>query len=316
MSSLPDWLIALISIVIPGFGSPDVSAYNGYVEADYVYVAPSAVGRIVQMGVDEGEMVEAGDVLFRIDASHQKAALRAATAQVAVAQANLDNLSTGSRTAEIDVIRATLDQARADQRLAQSTLDRSEQLLASGSVSKARVDADQTMVLSANARVAQLEAQLQVAELPARDAQRIAAEASHEAALAQLDDARSALADREVIAPVGGLIDRVFYEEGEVVGAAAPVMSILPPDALKALFFVPEAHRASVQPGEVFDVTCNGCAANLTARVTRLATTPQFTPPIIYSREERARLVFRAEAVLENADGVLPGQPLTLSPRQ
>jgi HlyD family secretion protein len=312
MSDLSDWVLALFF----GLGAADPTAYNGYAEAEYIYVAPSAAGRISAINAVEGAQVSAGDVLFRIDDSHQTAALRAAEAQVAVAQANLENLETGSRTAEVAVIRASLDQALADQQLAQSTLKRSQQLFDSGSISKVRVDVDAATLQSATARVAQLEAQLEVAELPAREAQRIAAAASHAAAVAQRDDASLALADRQVEAPTHGVIDKVYFNEGEVAGAGVPIVSILPPDTLSALFFVPEARRADMQPGDILDVTCSNCPPDLVARVTRIAATPQYTPPIIYSREERSRLVFRAEADLESAGSLLPGQPLTLFPRK
>jgi HlyD family secretion protein len=315
MSTLPQWVVTIISAVFPGFGGPSVIEYNGYAEGDYVYVAPAAVGRIVIILAQEGGTVVAGETLFQSDDTHQTAALRAAQAQVAVAGANLENLATGSREAEIDVISASLDQAKADQHLAQTTLERSQRLLVSGSVSQARVDADIASLQSADAKVAQLQAQMLVAELPARNAQRIAAEATLEAAQAQLDDAQSALEDRTVEAPIGGRVDKVFYEQGEVAVAGAPVVSILPPESLRALFFIPESDRAKINLGEVFIVTCSGCAADVTAHLTRLAATPQYTPPIIYSREERSRLVFRAEALLENAGDLLPGQPLTLRPR-
>ena len=313
MSAFVDWIAAIAAAVLPGFGGDGAPSYNGYAEGDYVYAAPAAAGRIAQIAVVEGAQVKKGDLLFRLEDTQQVAALNAAKANAAVAQANLDNLSTGSRLPEIDVVRATLDQARADQTLAASTLERSKQLRASGAVSQAKVDVDQASYDSATAHVAQLEAQLKVAELPARDAQRIAAEASHTAALAQEAGARSALKDRTVDAPAGGLVDKVYYDLGEVAGAGAPVVAILPPDALKALFFVPEPDRAQIKLGEVFDVSCTGCASGITAKVTRMASSPQYTPPIIYSREESARLVFRVEAQVQNPQGLLPGQPLTLS---
>jgi len=313
MSAFVDWIATFAAAIFPGFGGDGVPSYNGYAEGDYVYAAPAAAGRIAQLDAVEGMQVHKGDLLFRLENSQQVAALNAAKANAAVAQANLENLSTGSRLPEIDVIRATLDQARADQTLAASTLARTQQLRASGAVSQAKVDVDQASYDSATAHVAQLEAQLKVAELPARNAQRIAAEASHTAALAQEAGAQSALSDRTVDAPVGGLVDRVFYDLGEVAGAGAPVVAILPPNALKALFFVPEPDRAQIKLGEVFNVSCTGCASGITAKVTRMASSPQYTPPIIYSREERARLVFRVEARVNNAQGLLPGQPLTLS---
>ena len=313
MSAFVDWLAAIAAAVLPGWGGADMGQYNGYAEGDYVYAAPAAAGRIAQIAVVEGAQVKKGDLLFRLEDTQQVAALNAARANAAVAQANLDNLSTGSRQPEIEVIRASLDQARADQKLAASTLARAKQLRASGAVSQAKVDVDQASYDSASAHVAQLEAQLKVAELPARDAQRIAAEASHRAALAQEAGAKSALEDRTVKAPAGGLVDKVYYDVGEVAGAGAPVVSILPPDALNALFFVPEPDRAQIKLGEVFDVSCTGCASGITAKVTRMAFSPQYTPPIIYSRTESARLVFRVEARVQNPQGLLPGQPLRLS---
>ncbi|MDG1117958.1 MAG: HlyD family efflux transporter periplasmic adaptor subunit [Flavimaricola sp.] len=316
MSTLPQWVIAIVGSVFSGFGDPVVVEYNGYAEGDYVYVAPAATGRIVTIQAEEGTTVQAGQTLFQSDDTHQTAALRSARAQVAVAQANLENLETGSRAAEIDVIVASLDQAKSDQQLARSTLERSRQLLVSGSISQARVDADTAALQSADAKVAQLQAQLLVAELPARSSQRIAAEATLEAAQALYDDARSALEDRAVEAPVSGRIERVFYEEGEVAVAGAPVVSILPHDSLIALFFVPESDRASIALGAAFDVDCNGCPDDIVAHLTRIAATPQYTPPIIYSSEERARLVFRAEATIDNAGELLPGQPLTLRPQE
>lgn len=313
MSNLPDWLAMIISAIYPGFDAQAPTVYNGYIEADYVYVAPAAAGRIDVIVVSQGSTVTADDILFRIDDTHQITALGAAKAQVAVAQANLDNLASGSRDAEIDVIRATLDQARADQHLAQTTLERSQRLFTSGSVTRVKIDTDTAKLQSANAQVAQLEAKLKVAVLPARDAQRIAAAATLAATNAQLDDARLALEDREVKAPIGGLVDRVFYEQGEIAAAGAPVVSILPLDSLKALFFIPEKDRASIKIGQVFNVACSGCAENVSARIVRLNSTPQYTPPIIYSSEERARLVFQAEAALINSAGLLPGQPLSLT---
>ena len=315
MSTLSEWLLGLLAVVVPSLGEPETTVYNGYVEGDYLYIAAAASGRISTVLVREGDTVATGATLFRLDDSAQTANLRAAEAQVAVARANLANLQTGGRAEEIEVIRASLDQAVADQHLSETTLERTRRLFTSGTISQARVDADQSKLDSANARVAQLQAQLQVAELPARDAQKIAAEASIAAAEAQLEGARTALSDRVVDAPGSGTVDKVFFTAGEVAGAGAPVIAILPPDSLKALFFVPESDRTLVTIGAVFDVSCHGCPEGMEARVTRLASSPQFTPPIIYSRDESSRLVFQAEADLTGTGGVLPGQPVQLSPK-
>ncbi len=314
MSTLPDWLIAVIALVYPQIEAPPPHTYNGYIEGDYVYAAAATAGRITDIGVTEGASVTEGTILFRLDATQQEAALRAAEAQVAQAQATLENLQTGSREAETEVIRAELARAETELELAQSRLARSEQLFERGSIAQARVDDDQAATDSAAAHVAELRAQLAVAELPARAAQVVAAEAALEAARAEADRARSALEDQVVTSPDTGLVDRVFFDNGEVAGAGTPVVAILPPDGLTALFFIPQDDRSAYRPGDRMAVTCDGCGEGLTATITRLASTPQYTPPIIYSQEERARLVFRAEADLSSGSGLLPGQPISVRP--
>lgn len=312
MSDLPAWLAAIIAAVIPGWGMAPDPSYNGYVEADYLYVAPSSPGRITSIDASEGQAVSADQQLVFLDETAEIAALHAAEANVAVAQANLDNLMTGSRDAEIEVIRASVANAEADQHLAQLTLDRSLQLLAKGLVPPAQVDTDRARVQSADAQVAQLRAQLAVAELPARNAQQLAAEATLQGARAEVDRAQSALDNRILSAPVNGLVDRIYFDVGEVAATGTPVISLYQPDRLKAILFVPEPERASFSVGDRLAVSCDGCPEGLTAMITRMSSSPQHTPPILYSRDERARLVFRAEARLEGASGVLPGQPITL----
>ncbi len=314
MNALKDFLFGLLALILPGFGAPTEPVYNGYVEADYVYVAPSGPGRIVSILATEGDKVTEGQLLLTLEDTAQIQALRAAEAGVAVAKANLDNLQTGSREAEIEVIRASLHKAYADQTLAQTTLDRSVALLERGLVPPAQVDTDRANLARAEAQIEQLQAQLRVAELPARDAQRLAAEGSLDMAKAQAAIAKSNLDDHTIEAPIAGVVDRIYFDAGEVAATGAPILSIFPPDRLKAIFFIPEPARAGTRIGDMLDVSCDGCDEGITARITYMASDPQYTPPIIYSREERARLVFRAEALLEHADGLLPGQPVTLRP--
>ncbi len=312
MNHFADWIVAMIATVFPGIGGPETPVYNGYVEADFVHVAPSAPGRIEMIAVQEGDQIEAGQLLFRLDDTHQQAALRAAQARVDVARAELENLKTGSRAAEVEVIRAELQQALAEQSLARATLTRSIRLAEQGLVPAAKVDADQAAAEQANAHVAQLQARLQVAELPARDAQVVAAEAALAAARAEADRARLDLEDRRVTAPIAGLVEHRLFQEGEVTATGTPVVSILPPNRRSALFFVPEPQRADFAIGEVLALSCDGCPPGLHATVTRIASDPQYTPPIIYSRAQRARLVFRAEAAISDGSGLMPGQPVTL----
>lgn len=314
MSGVLDGIIAALAALLPGAGSPGEVSFSGYVEADYAYIAPAATGRIETISPAEGDRVFVGQQLFTLEATRETAALRAAEAQVRVAEANLANLETGSREQEIAVIRAEVTSAEAQRDLAEGNLRRAEQLFARQNIAEAQVDEARATLASAEAQVAELKARLAVAELPARDAQRIAAEAALDAARAQAAEARSALDDRIVLSPVGGTVEDVYFVPGETAGAGTPVLSILPEGTMKVLFFVPEPLRTSISLGDVLAITCDGCPEGVTGTVTRLGSSPQYTPPIIYSREERSRLVFRAEARVEADSGLLPGQPVTVSP--
>lgn len=304
-------IFAFFVALLPVHGP--VTEFHGYIEANFTYVGAASAGRIETINVQEGDHVAEGVPLFTLENDEFEAGLRAAEARVAVARANRDNLETGSRDAEIAVIRASLSKAMADQQLARQTLDRSLKLLERELVPPAKVDADQAALESANAEVAQLQAQLDVAELPARDAQRVSAEAGLVAAIADADRARDQLADRNVVAPSAGLVESIYFKPGEVAGTGAAIMALLPPGDLKARFFIPEPERARFTLGDELALSCDNCPDGIVATITYMASEPQHTPPVIYSRDERARLVFMAEARIEGETGLLPGQPVTVS---
>ncbi len=319
------WLIGLLSF-IPGVGHEAPPSWNGYVELDYVYAAAPGAGRIERLAVEEGDRVNAGDVLFVLEASQQQAQYdaaaaraKAAAAQVKAAAATLANLRTGARPEELQVTRAALAQAEANLELAQQNFSRTQDLFEGGNVPRSQLDQAQASLDAANASVVQLEAQLAVAQLPARDDQIAAAEASlaaaestAAAAAADAATSKAMLDNRTIVAPEGGRIERLYFAEGEVAAAGAPVISIAGEDALKVKFYVSEADRPDVHLGDVVSVSCDGCASGLTATIDHFASDPQFTPPIIYSRDERSRLVFLTEAVMDEENAVRPGQPVSI----
>lgn len=310
---MSDFFTGLFAGVMAWFSPAVPAGYTGYIEADYVYVAAVSPGRITGITVIEGETVAEGDVLATLDQSQQAALLQAAEARVEAARATLDNLTTGSRGEELDVIRASLGKAQADLALARTNLARSEQLERAGAVSASRVELDRNGVATAEAAVNQFTAQLAVAELPARSGQQVAAEANLAAAEADAARARLDLDERQVHAPRSGVVDKFYYAAGEIASTGTPIAAILPDDALEARFFVPETARAGLVVGQTVTVTCDGCT-NMPATLVHIASEPQTTPPVIYSTEERSRLVYLVEARLDGAVSLQPGQPVTVLP--
>jgi HlyD family secretion protein len=306
------WLGGLLAL-LPGFGHVGPPVFTGYVEAKYVYVAPNSAGPIESMPIREGEEVKRGDLLFTLTHTQQDALLAAAQAQTAAAEATYQNLTTGGRAEELAASQAAVNKAEADLNLAQTTFARSQKLFNSNTITEAQLDQDKATVESAQAALKQAQAQLQVTALPARPDQQDAAKADIEAAEANAAKARADLADRTVTAPVDGRIERTYFDPGEMVAAGAPVLSLLPAHALKVEFYVDETDRMKLAMGQSVAVACDGCSDGLKADITFLASDPQYTSPIIYSREERSQLVFLAEATLSNPGNILPGQPVTVS---
>lgn len=316
MNEFLAWLIGVVGILLPGFGVAPVPSWNGYVEADYLYVAAQTPGQISEIAVVEGQWVEEGDLLFVLASTQQQALLAAAKAQVDAARANAANLETGSRADEQAVIRAALAKAEADLGLASTSLARSEKLFSQGLIPQAKLDQDRTVLASAEAQVSQLRAQLRVSELPAREAQLLAAEANLATARANAQKAAADLEDRSMAAPVAAQVERLFFVAGEMAPAGVPVVALRTAGALRVKFYIPEPDLPRFALGDPLAVTCDGCPAGLTAHLSHIASEPQFTPPILYSRDERRRLTFLAEAVLDPDSALHPGQPVSVGRRE
>jgi HlyD family secretion protein len=305
--------LAVLGGLIPNFG-PQETVYYGYVEVDYVYVAPASAGTIEDVMVAAGDRVEAGAPLFRLDARMAEAALASARARAAAARADLENAMTGQRPEELAITERSLERARSDLELAQQNYDRTNQLFTQGVVPRARLDQDNAALMAAQSAVEELEAQLTVGRLPARPAALEAARAQVSAADAEVTQLEAALSDRTGTAPVAGEVDEVYFAAGEQASPSRPVVSIAPDGNLEIRFFVAESERPALAPGDEVSVSCKGCGDPISARVTWLASDAQFNPPIIYSRQEREDLVFLVKAKPEGSGTLRPGQPVEVRP--
>ena len=142
------------------------------------------------------------------------------------------------------------------------------------------------------------------------------AEAALRQAKANLDWSQTRLMRRNAYSPGDGTVEQVYYRPGETVPAGRPVVAILPPGNLKLRFFAPQAILPTIKYGDIVEVSCDGCEKGLTAKISFIARSAEYTPPVIYSQEERAKLVFLIEARPEQPDKFRVGQPVTVTLRQ
>ncbi|MCU9848276.1 HlyD family efflux transporter periplasmic adaptor subunit [Defluviimonas sp. WL0024] len=281
---------------------------TGYVEGEYVLIAPVATAQIEALNVARGDRVEAGAVLAEMERRDAEIALAEARAALAQAESQLANLREGRRPEEIRVIEATLASARAQEEEADRAADRLRNLAQRGAATATQADDAATAATVARARVAEAEANLAVARLPARPQEIAAAEAAVKGATAARARAEWNLSKRRLIAPAAGTVFDVIRTPGELAGPSAPVLSMLPDGAVKLRLYVPEAQIAAISQGSTLAVNCDGCAPGLSANVTFISDAPEFTPPVIYSLENRQKLVYLIEATPEDAPGLKPGQ--------
>jgi HlyD family secretion protein len=220
--------------------------FQGWVEADMIFVSPDESGRVTKLNVREGDAVTVGDQLYSVDDDLQQADLYQNNASLANAQQTYDRASSLSKT---------------------------------GSGTQANLDSAVSALRVAEARV---------------------------------NTSQTRLSRRKGFAPVAGTIQQIYFREGEMVAEKRPVLSIMPPGNMKVRFFVPETELPKLAIGDEVKVTCDNCSADLTAKIYFIATTAEYTPPVIYSLDERNKLVYLIQARPSRPDALRVGQPISV----
>jgi HlyD family secretion protein len=240
-------LVALaLAVALAGCNETKNPGYQGWVEADMIFVSPDESGRVTKLNVREGDEVKTGMHLYSVDDDLQKADLNQNHATLANAQQSYDRAASLSKT---------------------------------GSGTQANLDSAVSALRVAEARV---------------------------------NTSQTRLARRSGFAPVSGTIQQIYFREGEMVQAQRPVLSIMPPGNMKVRFFVPESDLPKLAIGDEVRVSCDNCAADLTAKIYFIATAAEYTPPVIYSLDERNKLVYLIQARPSRPDSLRVGQPISV----
>ena len=231
----------------PSWNSTREPTFQGWIEANLIFVGPDESGRVQTLSVREGDKVVEREPLFTLDDDLQKADVNQVAAQVTNAK---------------------------------QALERAQALLKTAAGTQKNYDDAEMTLRTADAR---------------------------------LNSAQTRLTRRKVFSPVSGTVQQIYFRQGEMVAAGRPVLALLPPENLKVRFFVPEAKLPEIALGDLVRVNCDGCAGDLTARVSFISRTAEYTPPVIYSLEERSKLVFLIEARPDQPEKVRVGQPVSVA---
>jgi len=295
---------------------------QGYVEGEFALISATTTGRLEKLHVRRGQQVEPGTLLFALEQRSETASVREATERVRSAEQRLANLRAGRRPPELEVARAQTAQATALRKLSAEQMQQQEKLFAGGFISKAALDQARANFERDQARLAETQAQGGVAQLPlGRDAEIRGAAADVEIARALLAQNEWRLAQRsgsyapEKDSAVPALVQDTFFVEGESVPAGRPVVSLLPAGNVKVRFFVPETGLGAIKAGDGVSLACDGCGAAIPATISFISRQAEYTPPVIYSKDSRAKLVFMVEARPAPGDAakLRPGQPVDVT---
>ena len=307
---------ALLSLgLLIGCSGKTNSSYEGYVEGKFVYVASPQSGRLDRLAVSRGETIEVSHSLFTLELEPEVSATRQAREALRADEARLADLQTGKRPPEIEAIRAQLEQAKAEQQKSVDLLTSYEKQYAAGGISETDLITARAAVQTNSATVKQFQRNIAVAELPGRE-QQIRAQAGMVAAdRAALQQAQWKLQQKQIASPKAGLVFDALYREGEWVSAGSPIVQLLPPENIEVRFFVPETLVGALKTGQHVSVHCDGCSTDVAATITFISTQVEYTPPVIYSNENRSKLVFMviAKPDVTKASLLHPGQPLEVT---
>jgi HlyD family secretion protein len=284
----------------------DADVLSGYVEGDDLFLSAPVAGTVGRVYVVKGQRVAAGAPVFAMDQAQLSAQHAQADARLEQARAQI-----GAAEAQAQQAAASLASARTLEANARRDLDRYLALQKANPLAVSGQQLDQARTNAANAA-----AQRQGAEKAAAAAQvqAAAARAAAGQASAGVDEAGVKLGQLAQRAPAAGRIEDVFFQTGEWSGANQPVVALLPDGQVKLRFFAPEAQVQAYRPGRIVHFACDACAAGRTATVTYVSPRPEFTPPVIYSRNSRDKLVFLVEALPAGGAELVPGLPVEVQP--
>lgn len=286
------------------------NVFQGYIEGEFLHLAAPVAGTLNLLTVQKGSPVKMGELLFSLEPEPEATAVREAKARLLAAQARLKDLKTGQRPTELNAIKARLAKAQTDLALAHLEQARYEKLFRQKMVQEEAMDSARATTARNEALLQEVTAQLETAKLAAREDLIAAATAEVAVAQATVDKAQWWLKQKQVSAPQAGPVVDIFYYHGEWVPMGSPVLSLLPPTQVKVRFFVPETVLGRLTIGQSVKLSCDSCPSQLTAKVNYIAVQAEYTPPVIYSQENRSKLVYMIEAkpAKEVAAKLSPGQ--------
>jgi HlyD family secretion protein len=294
------------------FNRTPTPLFQGYVEGENLYVASSLEGRLVKRNVERGQRVKKGELLFQIDPKPESIAMRQLAEEKKEAEYVKIDLEKPRRPLEIQVLQDQVDIADANLILANIRLKRYNELYTKQATDLDHLDEARSRVKELEASKAQAVANLKLGQMGARIDQIQAQDTRVSQAHFATEIGAWKLSQKTLRAPVDGLVFDTYYQEGEFVAAGHPVLSLLSTQNIRIEFFVPARILPQLHLNQIVYFNCEGCQAENQAVIHYISPEAEYIPPLVYSRENSDKIVFRVKAKISEPLQFKPGQPVEI----
>ncbi len=253
------------------------SRAQGYIEGRYTYMATNVSGVLKEWRVERGARVKQGQVLFVLEAEPESDAYEAAIEKW--------KASIYSR----DVTIANLNYAKI-------TYDRYKVLVPKNAIERSQLDQAKSSYIGLQSQLKQANATI----------------SENAAWMVQAEWTKN---QKIISAPVNAIVFDTYYRQGEYTIANKPIVSLLAPNDIKAIFYVPETVLGKIKLNDLVRIHCDGCSTAYPARISFISPSAEYTPPVIYSETTSEKLIYRIEAAIDPAEAyhLHPGQPVIIT---
>jgi HlyD family secretion protein len=305
--------LIFVLFLLSSCGNNDHRQFTGYVEGENIYLASPFYGTLKQLAVQRGQQVKKGQLLFVLDQNPQKINVAAAAAELKQAKNHLEDIKKPRREPEILAIKAKIEQTDAQIKLAQIRVNRFQQLYSKQASDKDSLDAAIANLQQQQALKLEYESNLALAKMGNRVDQIKAQENQIKSLIEKFGQAQWELMQKTKYAPDDGEIFDTYYRQGELVASQQAILSLLTPDNIRLEFFIPVDYLDHVKLGQTISFDCIGGKSGNEAVISYISPEVEYLPPVVFSRENNAKLVFRVKAKIKNSSLFKPGQPVVVT---
>lgn len=306
-------LYLLISVIFLQSCSDQKKHYQGYISGTNTYISSEFSGKLKKILVKKGDKVKKGELLYVLDNKPEIFNLHENNASIDENVAQLNNLKKPKRIQNIEIVKAKITEVQAQINLAQLREVRNQTLFDRKVLAKDSLDFSHEHLNELLAKKKQLESQLELYLLGARPDIILAKQFSIKSLKYKLEKSAWSLSTKVAYSPGDGVVYDTYFNEDEIVLKAKPVLAVLLPENIYLEFFVPYKDIKNLFVGAEIQYSLMGDEENLkVAKISYISPEAEYIPPLVYSRDNSDKIVFKIRAIPVLKQNLTLGIPITI----